>query len=670
MRKISFISLILFLSCISFFTSCRMDSDLVLVDIGKSNAIIVISRDASPNVILAAREFQHYIKKKTQADLRILDDSEMVQGNLILIGDSNPVRSLDIDPFGKNKDSYIIKTYDDVLVLIGKSDEGTLNAVYSFLENYLGIRWYWPGELGEIVPERSSIAIGNIDIIETPDFEWRNRGPEGALWGATSGPTEMHARELLLGVSEEHQKEVQRWEQRNKWGGLKIYGGHALGEIFPPEKYAKTHPEYYALIDGKRDVPGPDYDYKHEGQICTTNPDVIKTAVAWAVDFFNNNPDYDGVHLTLNDGRGFCECDNCQALDTGEFVTRPGIDLEEMKSKPAKYTVISDRVFTFMNEVCKEVQKVHSGKYIVSMAYSRYTNPPKNIDIHPYVMPQYCMWSAYKHSNTEIQLKHSEIASGWAEAAPQTAIYEYHINGSWPGMHRHVVSQIANSIRFLNSFGIKYYQTQSGDEFAINGLNYYVTAKLLWDTSQNEDDILNDFYSNAFGSAADAIKAFHTRLQSAWSIATADGIDVNCSSLKKTRLLELFTPELIEACNNDLKTARERADTDMIKDRIDFYQKGLRFTELTVNAVRAAKQIEKKGIDLFPLDAAIKLIKRADPGEIKPLLEQALDAWEERNRFVDHLKNDYVVAYFWVKYNDVQRNFNPTQNLKTMLASL
>jgi hypothetical protein len=141
----------------------------------------------------------------------------------------------------------------------------------------------------------------------------------------------MHARARLLGISEKHQEQVRLWEKRTRWGGLKIYGGHSLGEIFPPDKYAKSQPEYYALVNGKRAVPGPDYDYKHEGQVCTTEAGVVRVSVDWARQFFDTHPDYDGVHLTMNDGGGFCECDRCGALDSGRLIRRPGVDAEEMR---------------------------------------------------------------------------------------------------------------------------------------------------------------------------------------------------------------------------------------------------------------------------------------------------------------------------------------------------
>ena len=657
----------IFIAALILLGNCsKREKQIVIIDHGIAKAIIVVNKQASEEVRFAAKEFQRYLKKVSGAEIPIKADDETLYGTSIFIGHSEPLRILGISSDELDKEGFKIKTLDGNLIIIGKDDVGTQFAVYSFLEKYLNIRWFWPGELGEIVPQSKSVIIGRINDTEEPDFKWRNRGPEGALWGARTGPTEMHARERVLGVSAEHQEQVVLWEQRNKWGGMKIYGGHSLGEIYPPEKYAKTHPEYYALVDGKRAVPGEDYDYKHEGQICTTNPDVIRITVEWARQFFNEHPDYDGVHMTMNDGGGFCECERCQALDSGEFVKRPGIDVEEMEKKPAKYTIITDRVFTYMNRVAEEVQKTHPGKYIVSMAYSRYTKPPQNIKLYPFVIPQYCLWSAYKHANAELKQKHEEIAEDWAKAASRKGIYEYHINGSWPGMHRIVTNYIAESIKYLYQQGIDLYQTQSGDDFAINGLNYYVAGKLLWDTTLDEKKILDDFYSNAFGDAGSAVKRFHHRLEEAWKTATKDGKDVSCSSIEKTRLLELFTTKLLERCRQDLAEAEREADDDLIRRRIEFYKKGFNYTELTVAAVQAAKKLEELGVHLFPLERAMQEIKQIEKKEAKTLVTETLTAWEKRNGFVEELKNDYVIAYFWVKYNDVQRKFNPIENLKVL----
>jgi hypothetical protein len=650
-------------------TGCEQKADqIIIIENGEAKVTICVSKTASEEVLFAADELQEYMKKATEVIVPIKRAVYSSDSSIIYIGFIDSFQFLGINGEDLGREGFKIKTKDRNLIIAGKDETGIQYAVYSFLEKYIGVRWFWPGELGEVIPERKTISIGKINDTEEPDYKWRNRGPGGALWGASTGPTDKYNRERILGVSAEHQAEVALWEKRNKWGGMKIFGGHALGEIFVPEKYAKNHPEYYALVDGKRDVPDEDYDYKHGCQICTTNPEVIKVAVEWVKSFFSDNPDYDGVHLTMNDGRGFCECKNCMSLDSGEFITKPGIDEEEMKMNPQKYTVITDRIFYFLNQVTTEVQKTHPGKYIVSMAYSRYTDPPKRIILDPFVIPQYCLWSSYKHANIDLKNKHENIAACWADIANRTGIYEYHINGSWPGMHRVVMPYISKSIKFLYKQGIDLYQTQSGDEFAINGLNYYVAGKLLWDTSLDEKKILDDFYRKAFGNAAGPIKRFHRKLQKAWNMATRDGNDVVCSSLKKTRLLELFTPELLTQCRYDLTEARKAVNDNLIRERIEFYQKGFHYTELTVAAVRAAKKLESAGLYLFPLEDALQTIQKIDKEKVLKMVTNALNAWEARNNFADDLKNDYVLPYFWVKYNDIHRKFNPTENLKILLT--
>jgi hypothetical protein len=44
--------------------------------------------------------------------------------------------------------------------IAGKQQEyGTVNAVYTFLQDQLGVRWLWPGELGEDIVRRETIAV-------------------------------------------------------------------------------------------------------------------------------------------------------------------------------------------------------------------------------------------------------------------------------------------------------------------------------------------------------------------------------------------------------------------------------------------------------------------------------------------------------------------------------
>ncbi|MFX0212090.1 MAG: DUF4838 domain-containing protein [Candidatus Hodarchaeota archaeon] len=268
-------------------TSIRHSKRFVIVKDHEPQATIIVSEKASRDELVAVNELQSYILKSCGVFIPMERDNEQFTGNVIAVGRNKINMSSNLCFDKLDSEGFRIKTNVNILSLVGKDDAGTQFDVYTFLERYLGIRLFCPGELGEVVPQNKTIEVGPIDDTEEPDFKWRDRGPEGALWGSSTGPTDKFRRELVLGVSREHQKQVELWEMRNKWGGMKIYGGHVLGEIFTPKKYAKTHPEYYALVNGRHKVPGKDYDYKHGGQVCTTNPEVIKVTIEWVRNFFH-----------------------------------------------------------------------------------------------------------------------------------------------------------------------------------------------------------------------------------------------------------------------------------------------------------------------------------------------------------------------------------------------
>lgn len=119
---------------------------------------------------------------------------------------------------------------------------------------------------------------------------------------------------------EEALAEGKRWATRNRFGGPGIKGGHAFGTMAPPSKYGPSHPEYYALVNGKR--LWQNYDGKHGAQLCTSNPDVIRLVIDYCNRTFEEHPDYQTISISPNDGGGFCECERCRRLDTGAIEPR------------------------------------------------------------------------------------------------------------------------------------------------------------------------------------------------------------------------------------------------------------------------------------------------------------------------------------------------------------
>lgn len=196
-----------------------------IVKNGKPLAAIVIASEASEQVRSAANTLQLYVQKASQAKIPIIPSSEISHHDSrihIRVGPSNLSLKLQLILQEMDGDGFIISfpSPKDILI-IGPTDWGTEFGIYEFLETYLGIRWLMPGPAGEHVPINKTIDIPSQDIKQEPAFFSRQ----------------------LSGFRGSEQKE---WARRNRMHGS-VKFGHNLKNIFPPEKYTKTHPEFYPI---------------------------------------------------------------------------------------------------------------------------------------------------------------------------------------------------------------------------------------------------------------------------------------------------------------------------------------------------------------------------------------------------------------------------------------
>ncbi|NLZ03502.1 MAG: hypothetical protein GXY25_23585, partial [Pirellulaceae bacterium] len=136
---------------------------------GKSDYAIVLPENATPVERTAAGELQTHLAEITGATLPILAESEAAQAAArIVLGDSPLTRKLlpSIDPASLAPDGIVIKTVGPDLVLVGHPRRGTLYAVYTFLEDTLGVRWWTQTET--YIPKRPTLTIPRLDIAYAP----------------------------------------------------------------------------------------------------------------------------------------------------------------------------------------------------------------------------------------------------------------------------------------------------------------------------------------------------------------------------------------------------------------------------------------------------------------------------------------------------------------------
>ncbi|MCB1244632.1 MAG: hypothetical protein KDN04_18060, partial [Verrucomicrobiae bacterium] len=126
--------------------------------------------------------------------------------------------------------------------IVGKQLEyGTANAVYTFLQDRLGVRWFWPGELGEDVEKKATIAFEPFTYRHHPQIRSR-----GGVFNFSSLGNKGYGR-------------AHDWcrLQRLQLDSMQMGGGHGFGDWW--DRYHEKFPEIFALQpDGTRSgFPNP-----------------------------------------------------------------------------------------------------------------------------------------------------------------------------------------------------------------------------------------------------------------------------------------------------------------------------------------------------------------------------------------------------------------------------
>lgn len=158
---------------------------------GKPKAVLVLAEGMKPNALAATTLLSH-VRQMSGAELRVLAGKELTGATIedgrvvtpqgtaaaqtfILLRESSLTKklgmSLDGVGVGVGVGGIVMKTSGNALVLMGRNqpngrerNDANVNAVVKFLES-LGCRQLWPGPVGAVIPQRSSIGVAaNFEV--------------------------------------------------------------------------------------------------------------------------------------------------------------------------------------------------------------------------------------------------------------------------------------------------------------------------------------------------------------------------------------------------------------------------------------------------------------------------------------------------------------------------
>lgn len=565
--------LVLLLLWTALFTTPALAAP-VLMENGQPRAQIVIADQPPRMARLAAEQLQTYLEKISGAKLPIVSAPNDELPYTVYVGRSAHTESLDLAADGDlDYGAFHLKTGDTWLALVGDDEDfvpsepwarhhpdkermmtewraktgseywgnpigtslyrshtgrmeiweydrhGSLNAVNQFLRS-LGVRWYMPGELGEIVPTMQSITVSAMDEVVRPDYPMRHM--MFAQYGAT--PVDHVLWYLRLGLNHGH-------EIAGPGGGV----AHEMRQLTNSEKLQQDHPEYFAIWGGRRMNDG------RHAKPCLSSEGLFEENVRFVRAVFDI---YDTPMVSVMPPDGYarvCECERCEGKGTPER---------------GRLGSMSDYVWGYVNRVAKEVYKTHPDKTISCFAYGTYTLPPEKIEqLSPNIVVGIVHGRGKHFDQPEVRQEKLEIAQAWREmSSHDLMVWEHYVfthRGPYDGPV-YFPRAIAAGLNGLKDLSLGEFvevaigPLEKGEKGlhtpGFNHLNVYVTARLYWDAEQDIDALLDEYYDKFYGPAAAPMKSLIEFSEAHWPELRTTPAAANKQSVvdKIDRIFELI----------------------------------------------------------------------------------------------------------------------------------
>ena len=614
--------LVLLLVPLAIHRTCgaQVATSFTIASDGQPRAVIIVARKAANPLVIkyAAEELQRIIYKATGARLPIVEEPDTARSPdeetaEILIGPCRETERAGVGVAQLPANAFRIKTDGKRLFLNGKDggtdvprndhvDMGTLFAVYEFLERQVGVRWLWPGDLGEYVPAHNRIVSGNWELKHVPHLKQRQWRFEASIHYGRQGwssPNRVY----------DYKVDVYKWSRRHRF--MRSYTldyAEAFRDYW--QRFGETHPEFFNLLpDGKR---LPDGMRPGHVSMCVSEPNLWKQLVAdWQR---TRTPDLPWVNAKPNDTPGKCTCPRCRSWD----VTRPGAAGSVAAARqayqqgdrdgwtwPEQLGSLSDRYARYLLAVQQTAQQIDPNATVISYAYANYIRPPVATPLNRRVVIALASSLFFPYTQ-ETSATFRRDWLGWSETGAQM-VFRPNIPLGSHNLPVHYARRAGEDIQYAFAQGVLATDLDSlTGIWANQGPSLYVIARAQLRHDQPVDTILDEYYS-AFGHAKSAVEAYFDHWEQTTERLTNDrwqtilqkyrrtDPDVNFRTFYKVAH-EIYTDEVMQRGRDLLRIAAQAVVQDSLAaKRVAFLEKGLRDAQLTLDAQKAFVAFRSSG---------------------------------------------------------------------------
>ncbi len=465
-----------------------------------------------PVLPLLVNELVEVVRLSTGATLERVEQAPAADQPAIVIGDCEESRRAGIEAAKIPVEGLVVKTAPNRVFLVGStqavppgsdqwapwSDEGTAWAVADFLERFVGVRWYWPTEVGgRSIAPAASLAIPPAHYSDQPVFRQREYHPPDG-WKLPTKARSSDKQPLpfpqgaipegVTAISTANYLPLARggcsWPYKTK-----VHQPQNLGRL--PEKFREENKEMFALKkDGTRNFNMFCYsspktlDYLLEG--CERVWTQGKGGCPWVTSTC--------VTVSPPDSTVECHCPPCReafAKGGGTWIDGPSMMMG-----------------LFVKRMCEAVKQRWPDKKVIYLPYWNYQECPKGVDYpdNLVIMAAMTTYPMALNVQPENAQEAMERLRAWrAKACLPVTMWDYCVNWTYgPHQYPHVVRDFYKAARGLVA-GV-FINGENLGEWTLAAPTLYVWMKALWNPELDVDAVLDEMCRRLYGKAGATVR--------------------------------------------------------------------------------------------------------------------------------------------------------------------
>ncbi len=540
-----------------------------------SSFSLYVQSGAAKGITDAVDMLVEYAEKATGHKPSVTEDASTE--HLIVIGQTD----LDTEAVTSARaqiknDGYAIVEDGGKLYVTGSCTAGTAYGVYTFMENYLGVRFYATDFT--VVRDTPIVRVpANYCEIYNPAFIARD-----SFW-----------------YDLEHNPVLSVQLKDNSGYNADIEGGIS---------YAGSFVHTLAALTGTAHEIGK--------QPCLTDEAVYQKVLANVKAWLRSNPNAKIVSVSQNDSAAEhlgCQCANCKAIDDREGTPMGSL-------------------LTFVNRIAGDIKDEFPDVYVDTLAYRYTRKAPKTIKPADNVIIRLCsIECCFGHPLSDESCKNNvafkKDIEEWSAICDNLYIWDYTTNfmaylSPFPNL-----GVLRENVKFykdhhvIGMFEQGNYQSTSGE---FGELRAYLLAKLLWNPDMSEEEYnrhMNEFLQDYYGAGWEHIRAY---IDLTTEAAAKNEVGIY-DSVRHMMQGGMSNQEMIDFGENVLdlwEKALEEAETEQDKEHVEksmvqaYYVAQLRGKKRKEYITRMYEICEKYGITHYREGTLIDFSQKGQPGSL------------------------------------------------------